>query len=151
NAGDLALAAGLLAEAQSLDPGRRAETLPYIPLRLAAWRGEAATVSNLVEVMRRGARERGEGCAIAAAEYSAAILHNGLGQYELALDAARSAAAPDELVTSSWALSELIEAATRSGQHAVASEAMDRLAERTRASGTAWAKGTGARARALVE
>jgi DNA-binding CsgD family transcriptional regulator len=151
HAGDLSLAAGLLAEAQSLDLGIRAETLPYIPLRLAAWRGQASTVSNLVEVMRRGAHERGEGCAIAAGDYSAAILHNGLGQYELALDAAQNAAAADELVTSSWALSELIEAASRSGQHAVASNAMDRLAERTRASGTPWAKGTEACSRALVE
>ena len=151
HAGDLSLAAGLLAEAQSLDPGTRAETLPYIPLRLAAWSGQESTVADLVEVMRRGARERGEGCAIAAADYSTAILHNGLGQYELALDAAENAAAPDELVTSSWALYELIEAASRSGQDAVASNAMDRLAERTRASGTAWAKGTEARSRALVE
>ena len=150
-AGDLASAAGLLEEAQGLDLGIRAETLPYIPLRLAAWRGQASNVSNLVGVMRRGARERGEGCAIAATEYSAAILHNGLGHYELALDAAQHAVAADELVTSSWALSELIEAASRSGQRAVASDAMHRLAERTCASGTAWAKGTEARSRALVE
>jgi DNA-binding CsgD family transcriptional regulator len=150
-AGDLSLAAGLLAEAQSLELGIRAETLPYTALRLAAWRGQASTVSNLVKVMRRGAHERGEGCAIAAADCSVAVLHNGLGQYELALDAAQNAAATDEVVTSSWALYELIEAASRSGQHALANAAMDRLAERTRASGTAWAKGTEARSRALVE
>jgi hypothetical protein len=151
HAGDLSLAAELLAEGKSLELGIRADTLPYLPLRLAAWRGQASTVSNLVDVMRRGARERGEGGAIAAADYSAAILHNGLGQYELALEAAENAAAPDEPVTSSWALYELIEAASRSGQHAVARNAMDRLGERTRASGTAWAKGVEARSRALVE
>jgi DNA-binding CsgD family transcriptional regulator len=151
HAGDLSLAAELLAEARSLDLGIRPETLPYIPLRLAAWRGQASTVSNLVDVTRRDARERGEGGAIAAADYSAAILHNGLGHYELALDAAENAAAPDDPVISSWALYELIEAASRSGQHAVASNAMDRLAERTRASGTALAKGIEARSRALVE
>jgi DNA-binding CsgD family transcriptional regulator len=150
-AGDLSLAAGLLAEAQSLDLGIRAETLPYVPLRLAAWRGQASAFSNLLEVMRRGARERGEGCAIAAADYSAAILHNGLGQYELALEAAQNAAAADELATSSWALYELVEAASRSGQRAVASNAMDQLSERTSASETSWAKGTEARSRALVE
>jgi AAA ATPase domain len=149
HAGDLPLAAGLLAEAQSLDLGIRAETLPYTALRLAAWRGQASSVSHLVEVMRRGARERGEGCAIAAADYSAAILHNGLGQYELALGAAQNAVAADELVTSSWALYELVEAASRSGEHDVASKAMARLGERTRASGTAWAKGTEACSRAL--
>ena len=151
HAGDLSLAAGLLAEAQSLDLGVRAETLPYIPLRLAAWRGESSTVSDLDEVMRSGARERGEGCAIAAADYAAAILHNGLGQYELAREAAQRAAAADELVTSCWALDELVEAAARSGKPAVALDAMNRLADRTRASGTAWAKGAEARARALAE
>jgi DNA-binding CsgD family transcriptional regulator len=151
HAGNFSLAAGLLAEAQSLDLGIRADPLPYTPLRLAAWRGQASTVSDLVEVMRRGARELGEGCAIAVADHSVAVLHNGLGQYELALDAARNAVGADELATSSLALSELIEAASRSGEHAVADDAMDRLAERTRASGTAWAKGTEARSRALVE
>ena len=38
-------------EAQSLDLGVRAETLPYIPLRLAAWRGDVSTALDLVEVM----------------------------------------------------------------------------------------------------
>lgn len=42
-AGQLSLAAALLTEAEGLDLGIRAETLPYIPLRLAAWRGEAST------------------------------------------------------------------------------------------------------------
>jgi DNA-binding CsgD family transcriptional regulator len=150
-AGDLSLATGLVEEAESLHLGIRAETLPYIPLRLAAWRGQASIASNLVEVMKRGASERGEGCAIAAADYSSATLHNGLGQYELALDAAQNAAAADELVTTSWALYELIEAASRSGQRAVALDAVDRLTERTSASATPWAKGTEARSLALVQ
>jgi DNA-binding CsgD family transcriptional regulator len=150
-AGELSLAAGLLTEAEGLDPGLRAETPPYIPLRLAAWRGQASTALNLIEVMTRGASAVGEGGAITAAEHAAAILYNGLGQYELALDAAQKAAAADELVTSSWALYELVEAAARCGRREVARDAVDRLSERTSASGTAWAKGTEARSRALVE
>jgi DNA-binding CsgD family transcriptional regulator len=55
------------------------------------------------------------------------------------------------MVTSSWALYELVEAASRSGQQQVAWDAMDRLSERTGASGTAWAKGTEVRSRALLE
>jgi DNA-binding CsgD family transcriptional regulator len=150
-AGEFSLAAGLASEAEGLDHGIRAETLPYIPLRLAAWRGQVSTVLNLVEVMMRGARARGEGCAITAAEYATAILYNGVGQYELALGAAQDAAAADEIVTSSWALYELVEAASRCGQRKVARDAVDRLSERARASGTEWAKGTVARSRALVE
>ncbi|MGH2852166.1 MAG: helix-turn-helix transcriptional regulator, partial [Solirubrobacteraceae bacterium] len=150
-AGDLSLASHLLTEADALDLGIRSATLPYIPLRVAAWRGQASVAADLAEVMMRGARARGEGCAITAVEYSMAILHNGVGEYERALDAAQKAADSDEIATSSWALYELIEAASRSGQLELARAAVDRLSERTQASGTAWAKGTEARSRALVE
>jgi tetratricopeptide (TPR) repeat protein len=98
-----------------------------------------------------GARARGEGCAITAAHYAAAILYNGLGQYELALDSAQKATAANGIATSSWALPELVEAASRSGRPAVARDAAGRLSERALASGTEWAKGTAARSRALVE
>jgi hypothetical protein len=47
-------------------------------------------------------------------------------------------------------LPELIEAAVRSGHAARAAEALDRLAETTRAAGTDWALGTEARSRALL-
>ena len=150
-AGNLSLASALIEEAQSLDLGVRAETLPYVPLRLAAWRGDVSTVLNLVEVMIGGAHGRGEGCAVTVAEYATAILYNGLGEYELAFEAAQKAAAADEIATSSWALSELVEAAARSGREEIARESLDRLCERTSASGTTWAKGTQARASALLE
>jgi DNA-binding CsgD family transcriptional regulator len=150
-AGDLIEAERLVTDAEELGHGIRADTLPYIPLRLAAWRGQTSAALGLVDAMTRAARERGEGCALAAADYAAAILHNGLGRYELALDAAAKAAASDDMATSSWALYELVEAASRSGWHEVAFDAVDRLSERTRASGTAWATGTEAHARALIE
>ena len=78
------------------------------------------------------------------------MLYNGLGQYELALKAAQKAHAADDIVTSSWALFELVEAAARSGRP----ESRARGGSPVRAhrvSGTAWAKGTEARTRALVE
>jgi DNA-binding CsgD family transcriptional regulator len=150
-AGDLSLASALIEEAQSLDLGVRAETLPYIPLLLAAWRGDVSTAMKLVEVMISGAHSRGEGCAVTAAEYATAILYNGLGEYELAFEAAQKAAAADEIATSSWALCELIESAARSGRQEIARESLDQLRERTGASGTAWAKGTEASASALLE
>jgi DNA-binding CsgD family transcriptional regulator len=150
-AGNLSLASALIEEAQILDLGVRAETLPYMPLRLAAWRGDVSTALNLVEVMIGGAHNRGEGCAITAAEYATAILYNGLGEYELAFEAAQKAAAADEIATSSWALCELVEAAARSGRQEIARESLDQLRERTSASGTAWAKGTEASASALLE
>jgi DNA-binding CsgD family transcriptional regulator len=57
----------------------------------------------------------------------------------------------DDVVTASWALPELVEAASRCGRTQVATDAVDRLSERALASGTNWAKGTLARARALIE
>jgi len=101
--------------------------------------------------MISGADRRGEGCAVTAAEYATAILYNGLGEYELAFEAAHKAATADEIATSSWALCELVEAAARSGRQAIARESLGQLRERTGASGTAWAKGTEARASALLE
>jgi ATP/maltotriose-dependent transcriptional regulator MalT len=152
HAGGMSLASALLEEAQSLELGGvRAETLPYVSLGLAAWRGDVSTALNLVEVMIGGAHSRGEGCAVTAAEYATAILYNGLGEYGLAFEAAQKAAAADEIATSSWALCELVEAAARSGRQEIARESLDQLRERTGASGTAWAKGTEARASALLE
>ncbi len=150
-AGDLSLASALTEEAQSLDLGIRADTLPYIPLRVAAWRGDVSMVLDLVDVMIAGADSRGEGSAFTAAEYATAILYNGLGEYELAFEAAQKAAAADQIATSSWALCELVEAAARSGRQEIARRSVDQLRERTSASGTAWAKGTEASASALLE
>src|SRR3954469_362236 len=150
-AGDLPLASALIEEAQSLDLGARADTLPYVPLWLAAWRGDVSTALDLVDVMIAGADSRGEGCALTAAEHATAILYNGLGEYELAFEAAQKAAAADDVATSSWAFGELVEAAARSGRQEIARRSVDQLRERTGASGTAWAKGTEASASALLE
>jgi DNA-binding CsgD family transcriptional regulator len=101
--------------------------------------------------MTRGAVSRGEGCAITATEYATAVLYNGLGQYQLALEAAKKAAAADEVATSSWALYELVEAASRCGRQTLARDASQRLSERASRCGTEWAKGTVALSGALAE
>ena len=144
--GELSVAGELLAEAEALELGVR----PEFPLRLAAFRGQASIALPLVDVMNRGALARGEGCAIAAVGYSEAVLYNGLGQYALALKAAQKAIATDDIVTSSWALYELVEAATRAGEWDVARDAADRLSERTAALTSAWATGAALRSRALA-
>ena len=83
--------------------------------------------------------------------WSTAVLCNGLGRYDEALEAAQLGAAyPPDLHVSSWALSELVEAAARCGQPEAAADALGRLAEMARACGTDWVLGVEARARALV-
>jgi len=135
-AGDLTEPERLVPEAEDLDHEIRADTLPYIPLRLAAWRGEASAGVELVDAMKRGALERGEGCAIAAADHAEAILYNGLGQYDKALAVAEVVCEYDDIGVLGWSLTELVEAAVRSGQPARASDALQRLSAMTRASGT---------------
>ena len=149
-AGQLSAAAALLTEGERIDPGIRAATLPYVSLLLAAWRGDAPTAAQLTEVMVRGASARGEGAALTYAEYANAVLHNGLGNYALAAEAAHQASAVDELVISPWALYELVEAAVRSDQRERAAAAADRLSEIAAASGSDWACGAAARSRALL-
>jgi len=149
-AGQLSTAAALLTEGERIDPGIRAATLPYVSLLLAAWRGDAPTAAELTEVMVRGACARGEGAALTYTEYANAVLHNGLGNYGLAAEAAQNASAAGELVISPWALYELVEAAARSDQREQAVAAADRLSEIAAASASDWACGAAARSRALL-
>ena len=149
-AGELSKAAALREDAERIDPGIRAATLAYVPLLLAAWRGDATAATELTEEMVRGASARGEGAALTYAEYATAVLHNGLGNYRLAAEAAHSASAVDEVVISPWALYELAEGAARSDQRERATAAAGMLSRMAAASASNWACGAAARSRALV-
>ena len=148
--GDLAAATALLVEGERIDPGIRAATLPYVPLLVAAWRGDAQAADDLAQVMMRGAADRGEGAALTYTDYATAVLHNGLGSYALAAEAADRAGAAEEFVISPWALYELTEAAARGNRPDLAVAAAGRLAVIAEASGSDWARGAAARSRALV-
>jgi DNA-binding CsgD family transcriptional regulator len=88
---------------------------------------------------------------LAIIRWASALLYNGLGRYEEARVAAQQDGEhPDELLFSTLALAELVEAAARSGKPELAADALRRLSERTRASGTDWAVGLEARSRALL-
>ena len=149
-AGELSKAAALLMERERVDPGTREATLPYVPLLLAAWRGDAPGAAELAEEMARGASDRGEGAALTYTDYAQAVLYNGLGNYGPAAEAAHGASAVDEIVISPWALYELVEAATRSDQQERACAAADQLSQLAVASSSNWARGAAARSRALV-
>ena len=87
---------------------------------------------------------------MALAGYASAVLNNGLGRYEAAMDGAKRASDDGDFGYSGAALPELVEAATRAGEPEVAAAALPRLEERTRAAGTDWALGVLARSRALM-
>ena len=148
--GNLDAAATLLDEADAIVAATGNSRGVVGRLVLAVSRGDDAQASILEEALERDATARGDGAILTAGEYARALLHNGLGHYEMALAAAQQANAQDELSISSMALPELVEAAVRSGRPQVAADALEHLSERTRAAGTEFALGMEARSRALT-
>jgi DNA-binding CsgD family transcriptional regulator len=149
--GDMAGAALLIGEHQVAMDATGSHLAPYAELGVAALRGRQAEAAALIDATISEVTLRGEGIGIATAEWAAAVLNNGLGRYEQAMQAAQRATAHSvEMVVPSWASVELVEAAVRSGHHDVAADALRRLAERTTPSGTDWARGVEARSRALL-
>jgi DNA-binding CsgD family transcriptional regulator len=149
HAGELAAAASLLGEAEVV--GETTGRGLYGALALAAWRGREADLSELIDARISDLVARGEGAGVAIMPWASALLYNGLGRYEEALAGAqRIGAYHHELLFSAWGLVELIEAAVRSGKPEPATDALRRLSEATRASGTDWALGIEARSRALL-
>ena len=63
------------------------------------------------------------------------MLHNGLGQYPVALAAARRACEHEDLGFYGWSLAELVEAGARAGAPDEAAAALAQLAERTGVAG----------------
>jgi DNA-binding CsgD family transcriptional regulator len=149
-AGELPKAEALLMERERVDLGTREATLPYLPLLLAAWRGDAPGTAGLAREMTRAASDRGEGGALTYTDYAQAVLYNGHGNYRAAAEAAHRASAVGEIVISPWALYELVEAAVRSDQPEPARAAADQLSQLAAASATNWAGGAAARSRALT-
>ena len=150
-AGEFAAAEAFGEEARGVSLAIANPDVSISSLNLAGWRGRQAEALQLIGASDRDAVARGEGRRIGAGRYAAAVLYNGLGRYQRALTAAQEALQyPLELATSRWALPEQIEAAVRSGQPEPAALALRQLSESTRASGTDWAVGIEARARALL-
>jgi DNA-binding CsgD family transcriptional regulator len=148
--GDLSAAADTVAETESVEEITGIKSAPYGALILHAWRGDAPEAKELIDMTTRDAGARGEGIGLAICEYVRAVLCNGLGQYEEAVTAARSASEYHEVVAENWGLSELVEPATRTGATDLATEALHRLASKARATGSDWAFGIEARSRALL-
>ena len=149
-AGEFAAAAALLEEADGIAADTGIAHSDYSSALLAALRGQEAEALEVIGASVRHADAAGEGRAIGHAEHAAAVLYNGLGRYRAALAAARRASEYEDLGVFGWALAELVEAGSRTSTRDVAAVALERLAERTRASGTDWALGIEARSRALL-
>jgi ATP/maltotriose-dependent transcriptional regulator MalT len=147
-------AARLISEAEAIADATGSPVVPAGALVLAALQGREPDASNLIDVTIERATAGGQGIAVQFAVWARSVVLNGLGRYREALAAARDASddGPELFVSyvSTWALIELIEAATRCDDLDVAGSALDRLTERTGASDSDWGLGVEARSRALV-
>ena len=150
HAGAFGAASSLIAETDAIVDATGLAPLNLASLMLAAWRGNEAEVLGVLETGLPLATARGEGMALGVADWATALLYNGHGRYAEALAAAQRACEYEDVGPFGWALVELIEAGVRSGATDAASAALDRLSERTQASGTDWALGIEAGSRALL-
>jgi DNA-binding CsgD family transcriptional regulator len=149
--GDFAAAAALIAESDAVCEATGTRAAPFTAILLASWRGREAEAAPLIEVTIAEATAGGQGIAVTYARWAAAVLCNGLGRYPEALTAARQASEDmPGLYMSMWALPELIEAAVRSGNTPLASDALIRLAGITQAGQAGFGLGIEARSRALL-
>jgi DNA-binding CsgD family transcriptional regulator len=148
-AGELDEGAALLEEAQAVTDATGSQLGLYGDISNAAWRGREAEASELIKATMEAVESRGEGMGVTS-QFTGALLYNGLARYSDALAAAKLACEYDDLGVFGWALTELVEAAVRSGEPVLAADAVERLSETTRASATDWGLGIEARCRALL-
>jgi DNA-binding CsgD family transcriptional regulator len=148
--GDFAAAEALVVEAEAVTEATDSSMAPQGAI-LAAFSGDEAQATALIDARRREVVRRGEGLWLVSTEWASAVLFNGLGRYQEALAAAEQAVShPHELGVSTWVPTEFIEAAARSGHPERAIGPMRRLEEISSAAGTDWALGVQARSRALL-
>ena len=128
----------LIAEATGNPPVAYAETL------LAAWRGQEPTAPELGAAIPEDPRGRGLGRLVSS------VINNGLGRYDVARDAASRAFERNQVGYGPLVVSELAEAASRTGDVATLTGALEWVSERTRAVPGEWVLGIEARIRALL-
>jgi ATP/maltotriose-dependent transcriptional regulator MalT len=148
--GELTTAARLIEEDRLIAEVTGNPPAGYAAMMLAAWRGQERAASELIAATVRVATERGQGRVINMAAYASSVLYNGLGRHDVARDAAWRAFVRDELGYGPYVVPELAEAASRTGDVALARAALEWLSERTRVAPTEWALGIEARVRALL-
>ncbi|HMF29392.1 MAG TPA: hypothetical protein VKE42_11505, partial [Candidatus Cybelea sp.] len=115
---------------------------------LTAWRGDATALQSL-DALADKSRSSGNAQGLRNALWGRAILHNGAGQYKLALEASSEAM----LDVADWGnhlfFHEGVEAAVRCGEHSIGVSMLERLRRSTEPSGGDWSIGVQRRSEAL--
>jgi DNA-binding CsgD family transcriptional regulator len=149
-AGNLVAADRLVEEDRLLAQATGQPPILDTAMILAAWRGHDDEASHLVEVITAEGRTQGAERLVSLAAYATAILHNGFGRSEAALEAAMLVFEREPIGYGSHVVPELAEAAARLGQAKILSALLDWLEERVPATPTGWARGVEARIRAFA-
>ena len=148
--GELATASEMIEEDHLIAEATRNPPVSDTEIMLAAWRGREPAASELIEATTAEATARDQGRLAGFAAYASSVLYNGLGRPDAARDAAWRAFTRGQLGHGPLVVSELAEAAARTGDVPAASAALEWLSERTRVLPTEWALGIEARIRALL-
>jgi DNA-binding CsgD family transcriptional regulator len=149
--GELAAATVLVDEERAIGQAMGNPAVGYVDLMLAAWRGQERLASQLIERMTQAASARGLGRMVDIATYGRAVLCNGIGRYDVACDAARTAFEHrDHVGHGQFVVGELAEAASRTGDRELLEASLAWVSDRTRVTRTDWVLGTEARVRALL-
>jgi DNA-binding CsgD family transcriptional regulator len=149
-AGQLTTAARLVDEDRLIAELTGNPPVGYAAMALAAWQGQEAQASELIEATSRAATARGLGRMVSFADYASSVLSNGLGRHDIARDAAWRAFQRDELGYGPYVVPELAEAASRTGDVELVRAAIQWMSDRTRTAPSEWALGIEARVRALL-
>jgi DNA-binding CsgD family transcriptional regulator len=147
-AGHLGQARARYAERGAIEAARGGSCEVGLALVLA-WRGRTAEARAQAAAAAQVATERGHGWKLVWLEYAHAVLALAMGRYEEAMAAAPHGYEENVLV-STFALPDLIEAAVRCGERASAEQALALVARRAAASPTPLTLGLLARSRALL-
>ena len=150
--GQLAAAAALSAERREIlaatgNPDRLGGAAALV---LPAWGGSEADARSAAAAVTDASGPRGLGAGVVYAEWALAVLELGSGNYKAARAHALVVYEEDLPYMGTVVLPDLIEAAARSGVPESAIGALERLEQRTGASGTELAQGLLSRCRALL-
>ena len=148
--GELAAATALAAEADALAEAVGIRFLQFGTSLLAALRGDEIQSPRLLQSTIERGTENQDGTPVQIAIWANAILLNGLARYDGALSWARQAVEAPAANIAAWALPELVEAAVRTSNDALAADAFERLADNVNDTDGDWGRGILARSRALI-
>jgi DNA-binding CsgD family transcriptional regulator len=153
-AGRMASAEAILAEARGVAAvtatPAAAGVVSLGELAVLAWRGRAEEARSAAARLHQSSVGVDPGTAAAAVQSALAVLELASGRYQAALTCALQAYLHDPPDLGTHILPDLVEAASRAGDRAAATAALDRFAERALASGTPLALGLLTRSRALL-